>query len=102
MREQAAERITEPAGLTSMEWWLLVWPELFNEVELDLAQTGLIPDLESALDSRTWHFIRTAIHRLAGIDGTWLRKAVTGHVRLRSTDLPSADGRRADLPQGPG
>jgi len=76
----------------------MVMPQLFSEVELDLAHTGLIPDLDRALDTRTWHFVRSAVERLLTIDGTWLQKEVRrGH---RQDRLQHHDGGRGRLQEG--
>jgi hypothetical protein len=75
-----------------------VWPELFGEVELDLAQAGLITDLDRALDTHSLHFLCSAIARIFhdDIDGTtWMRKAVRDVVRRRSADLQDPDVGRA-------
>ncbi|MEQ6899285.1 hypothetical protein [Microbacterium sp. KR10-403] len=97
-RMKAAQHVHEPDGLTAKELWSLIWPELFGEVELDLAQHQLIPDLDTTLDARPWHFVRTAILRLPDIEGTWVQKAVRDVVRRRRADLQDPDGRGADRP----
>jgi hypothetical protein len=84
------------ASLTTIQLWRIVWPELFGAVEIDLAQTGLVADLDRALDTRPWHFTREAILRLPDIDGTWLQKAVSDVLRRRRADLQDPDrGSRA-------
>jgi hypothetical protein len=105
-RERAATQSDQhdavDRSLTANELWRLVWPELYDQVELDLAVTGLIPNLEHALDTRPWHFTRAAIERLPDVDGTWVRKAVTARVRSRRSSLPNPIRRSGDLQEGPG
>jgi len=103
-RERAAQgaalALTAAAedGVSAREVWELALPELFGEVELDLAATGLIADLDRALDTRPWHFVRAAVERLVHIEDTWTWKAVRDAVRRRSDRIPDHDGREAGLP----
>ncbi|WP_198519580.1 hypothetical protein [Microbacterium sp. BR1] len=96
----AAGAAPKPVGLTGLELWGLLWPELFGEIELDLAQTSLIPNLDAALDSRPWHFVRAGIERLIDIDGTWVQKAVRDGVRRRRAAVQDPDGRGGSLQEG--
>ncbi|MDJ0323166.1 hypothetical protein QMG61_05235 [Cryobacterium sp. PH31-AA6] len=75
-------------------------PQLQGEVELDLAQHGLITDLDRALDTRTWHYIRSAIQRLLDSDDeSWLKKEVTSvrSIQRRRDRIPHPDGRRGGI-----
>lgn len=76
-------------------------PQLFGEVELDLAQHSLIPDLDRALDTRTWHFIRSAIHRLIDDpEPSWLQKEVMARVQCRRNQLRPSDDGSGGIPTG--
>ncbi|MFL2001433.1 hypothetical protein [Microbacterium sp. A1-JK] len=103
-RAQAAAGVRaapNPASsITALELWQMVLPEMFGEIEIDLAQAGIIPNLDVTLDTRSWHFTRSAITRLLDIEGTWLGKAVGARVRSRRTDLPDPDGGGAALQAG--
>jgi hypothetical protein len=88
-----AEEIEEGLALTASQLWCLVMPEFFGEVELDLAHENLIPDLDAALTTQTWQFVRAAILRLLDIDSTWLRKAVERERRRNRLRDPD-EGRR--------
>ncbi|WP_187250460.1 hypothetical protein [Microbacterium sp. 4-7] len=101
-RAQAVtQKVAAATSVTSKELWGLAFPELFGEVELDLAQHHLIPDLDRALDTHTWHFVRSAVERLLHIDGSWLRKAVDD-VRRRRAGLQADHDREAGLQPGSG
>ncbi|WP_147305447.1 hypothetical protein [Subtercola boreus] len=84
--------------MTATQLWGLALPQLFGEVELDLAQHHLIADLDRALDTRTWHFVRSAIERLLAIEGTWLGKAARDG--LRKDRLSDLDAGRSGLQEG--
>lgn len=75
-------------------------PEFFGQVELDLIQSRLIPDLERALDERTWQFIRIAVARLLDDETSWLWKAV--NRERRRTHIPHSDGGRSSIREGRG
>jgi hypothetical protein len=77
-----------------------VMPHLHDEVALDLAAHGFIPDIEVALETRTWHYIRTAIFRLLDTDDSWTKKAVMAVVRSRRARVPDPDARSSGLPAG--
>ncbi|WP_336633582.1 MULTISPECIES: hypothetical protein [unclassified Microbacterium] len=100
-REQRTRRLATVAprdgGLSARDFWSMTLPALFGEVEIDLAQTGIIPDLDQALDTRPWHFIREAILRLPDLDRTWVQKAVTDELRRRRPDLQDQDRGLPDL-----
>ncbi len=86
-RARAATTAHRETALTADDFWRTVWPELYGQVELDLAQTGLITDLDGSLRSHTVHFVAAAIERVARIDTTWTRKAVADVVRRRESRL---------------
>jgi hypothetical protein len=70
-------------------------------VELDLAQHHLIPDLDRALDARTWHYVRSAINRLLDSEAdSWTKKEVMAIVRSRRTRIPAPDGRSGSIQAG--
>lgn len=76
-------------------------PQLFGEVELDLAEHGLITDLDHALDTHTWHFVRSAINRLLNSDTeSWLKKEVRALVRCRIDRIQTADAGRGGVQAG--
>ncbi|MFF1875995.1 hypothetical protein, partial [Kitasatospora herbaricolor] len=82
-REGEAEEV---GGITAIELWSLALPRLYQEVEVDLAINDLIPDLDAAMTSRSWHYLRSCIERLLNLPDSWLWKAVRDG--RRSTDLP--------------
>jgi hypothetical protein len=88
-------------SVSSKQLWIIAFPELFGEIELDLSQQNLILDLDRALDTHTWHFVRGAVERLLDINGTWLRKAVDD-VRRRLAAVQDPDRREADIRPGSG
>src|SRR5690606_33385469 len=94
---QAAEADQQLTSATAADIWKRALPQLYGEVELDLSQHHLITDLDRALDTRTWHFVRSAVTRLMDIDASWLRRTVMTDVRRRSTGIQHPRSRGAGL-----